>query len=255
MRRTVRVSAGTIKHVATEAISYWHQHDLHEIEYALSGLAEIRTPTTHYLLPSQYAAWIPAGVPHSPLLQNVTTIAVFFDPAHFDLPVSQSMIFPVSPLLREMMRYAVEWPIGRDQDEEEARDFFNALANVLKRQLAAALPMSPLNVDDPLIDAAIEFTTPRIADVTLLEVCRSIGVSERVLRRRFTEVLGQSWRDYLQHARLLRAMNLLDSTDLTISQIAAEIGFGSASALARAFRGWTQESPSGYRARSKSSCV
>lgn len=250
MRRRVTVVAGTVEHHATELISYWHRHDLHEIEYAVSGFAEIRTPTTHYLLPPCYAAWVPAGVDHSPLLKDVTTIAVFFDPAVFDFPNTRAAIIPVPPVLREMLRYATQWPIGRtDDDDAEADAFFEALAGVVRRQLAHEAPLSLPISDDPVVRDVMAYTAAHLADARAAVVCRAVGISERVLRRRFAAVLGQTWREHLQQARLLRAMALLSTPTTSVSEIAAEVGFGSASALARAFRAWTGESPSAYRDR------
>ena len=251
MRSHVTVVAGTVEHHATELISYWHRHDLHEIEYAVSGFAEIRTPTTHYLLPPCYAAWIPAGVEHSPLLKDVTTVAVFLDPAVFDFPHTRAAIVPVPPVLREMMLYGTRWPIGRadDDDNAEADAFFKALAGVVRRQLAHEAPLSLPVSDDPVVRDVMAYTAAHLADARAAAVCRAVGISERVLRRRFAAVLGQTWREHLQQARLFRAMAMLSTPTTSVGEIATEVGFGSASALARAFRTWTGESPSAYRDR------
>nr|MDT0664187.1 helix-turn-helix transcriptional regulator [Micromonospora sp. DSM 115978] len=254
MRRSLAVAAGTVEHHATELISYRHRHDLHEIEYAVSGFAEIRTPTTHYLLPPCYAAWVPAGIEHCPQLQDVTTVAVFFDPAVFDFPGTETAIFAVPAVLREMMRYATRWPIDRAAaDEAEARTFFEALAGVVRRQLAHEVRLSLPISDDPVVRDVMAYTSAHLADARADAVCRAVGISERVLRRRFAAALGLSWREHLQQARLLRAMALLSaptsSYPSSVSEIAAEVGFGSASALARAFRAWTGETPSAYRDR------
>ena len=45
--------------------------------------------------------------------------------------------------------------------------------------------------------------------MTADEVSRAVAVSERTLRRLFQDTLGMSWRTYLLHARMLRAMALL----------------------------------------------
>jgi hypothetical protein len=42
-----RALAGTYHHRAVELVSGWHHHELHEIEYAVSGVAEMRTATAH----------------------------------------------------------------------------------------------------------------------------------------------------------------------------------------------------------------
>ncbi len=52
---------------------------------------------------------------------------------------------------------------------------------------------------------------------------------------------------YLHKERLNAAKNLLLSTDYTIEQIAAEVGYSSSSQLARIFRKYESLSPSDYR--------
>ena len=49
-----------------DVVTGWHSHDMHQIEYAFEGVAEVETATTHHLLPPQQAMWIPAGsvAPH-----------------------------------------------------------------------------------------------------------------------------------------------------------------------------------------------
>lgn len=249
LRTRRSVTAGTFEHWATDLISAWHRHDLHEIEYAVSGVAEVITPTAHYLLPPHHAAWVPAGVAHSPVLRDVHTVAVFFDPAAYEFPHAEPVIVPVPSLLREMVLHARAWPIGRTDEEEESRRFFAALADVVTRQLPGATDLSLPMADDPLIAEVIAYTTEHVADVTAASMCRALGLSERTLRRRFPEAVGRTWRDYLQQARLLRAMGLLSTPTPSVRDVSLAVGFESTSAFARAFRAWTGESPSSYRRR------
>jgi len=244
-----RPLAGTYHHRAVELVSGWHRHELHEIEYAVSGVAEMRTEEAHYLLPPQHAAWIPAGVPHCPVLRDVETIAVFFDPMAFAFEHDRPLILPVPSVLREMIRYATRWPIGREVpgDEADATAFFGALAVVVRGQLAQDAPLSLPVSDDPVIAAVMEHTTAHLGEVTAASVCRAVGISTRTLRRRFPAVVGQTWRDYVHQARLVRAMALLSEPRRSVLQVARTVGFESPAAFARAFRAWTGEAPSSYR--------
>lgn len=69
------------------------------------------------------------------------------------------------------------------------------------------------------------------------------------MRRRFPEVTGRTWREYLQNARLFRAMALLSGPEPSVRDVALQVGFDSPSAFSRAFQGWTGESPTSYRQR------
>ena len=60
--------------------------------------------------------------------------------------------------------------------------------------------------------------------------------------------LGLSWRTYLLHARMLRAMALLASPGQTVQETSTAVGFDSLSSFTRAFTQFSGETPSTYRA-------
>jgi AraC-like DNA-binding protein len=94
----------------------------------------------------------------------------------------------------------------------------------------------------------MEHTDAHLATVTLADVCQTVGLSERTLRRAFPIATGMTWRQYLIESRLLRAMALLAEPGCTILDVATAVGL-EGSSLARAFRRHTGESPSAYRRR------
>ena len=79
------------------------------------------------------------------------------------------------------------------------------------------------------------------------EVSRAVAVSERTLRRLFQDTLGLSWRTYLLHARMLRAMALLAAPTQSVQETATAVGFDSLSSFTRAFTHFCGENPSTYR--------
>jgi AraC-like DNA-binding protein len=85
--------------------------------------------------------------------------------------------------------------------------------------------------------------------VTAEEVSRAVAVSERTLRRLFHDILGLSWRAYLLHARMLRAMALLASPAQSVQDTATAVGFDSLSSFTRAFSQFCGETPTTYRKR------
>jgi transcriptional regulator GlxA family with amidase domain len=52
-----------------------------------------------------------------------------------------------------------------------------------------------------------------------------VGASERTLQRRVSEVLGRSPLSYVQDLRVDAARTLLETTDRTIEEIAAGVGY------------------------------
>lgn len=76
----------------------------------------------------------------------------------------------------------------------------------------------------------------------------ALGMSERTLQRRL-EKAGTSYRELSERGLVRDASRLLSDTDLSLQQIAVQLGFSDASAFYRAFRRWTGESPGQWRNR------
>ncbi len=57
------------------------------------------------------------------------------------------------------------------------------------------------------------------------EVVRAVGLTRRVLDRRFQELTGRTPRDEIARHRVERMRQLLAETDLTMAEIALRTGF------------------------------
>ncbi len=251
MRGEAKVTAGTFVYEGPDLVTGWHSHDLHQVEYAFQGIVEVETETAHYLLPPQQAAWIPAGLSHSSTLKGVRTISVFLAPDLVADEEGRARILAAAPVIREMILYAVRWPISRPQSDPAADSFFTALAALVLEWLEHETPLCLPNTKDPLVRAVMEQTNANLATATATDICRTVGVSERSLRRAFPAATGMTWRQYLLESRLLRAMALLSEPGLSILDVATTVGF-EGSSFARAFVRHTGETPSAYRRRVRS---
>lgn len=250
LRRGGRALGGSYLYEGDALITGWHSHEVHQIEYAVHGVVEVETDTAHYLLPPQQAAWIPAGLEHQAVMNpDVKTVAVMFDPSLIPQADGRARIIAVSPLVREMMLYALRWPIDRAHGDATSDDFFRTLAALVSEALDHEAPLSLPTSDHPIVAAAMDYTKQHLDSVTADDVARAVAVSERTLRRLFAETTGLPWRTYLLHARMLRAMAMLTDTDRSVQDASSAIGFESLSAFSRAFSQFCGETPSAYRKR------
>ncbi|MCV7155092.1 AraC family transcriptional regulator [Mycolicibacterium pyrenivorans] len=254
LRRGGSALGGSYLYEGDALITGWHSHDVHQIEYALHGVVEVETDSAHYLLPPQQAAWLPAGLAHQAVVNpDVKTVAVMFDPALIADAGDRARILAVSPLIREMMIYALRWPIdrrrGAAQDEDVSDGFFRTLAALVCEALEHEAPLSLPTSDHPIVAAAMAYTKQHLDTVTCEQVSRAVSVSERTLRRLFADTLGLPWRTYLLHARMLRAMALLAAPMQSVQETATAVGFDSVSSFTRAFAQFCGETPSAYRKR------
>ena len=250
LRRGGRALGGSYLYEGDGLITGWHSHEVHQIEYALHGVVEVETDSAHYLLPPQQAAWIPAGLEHQAVMNpDVKTVAVMFDPVLVAAPGDRARILAVSPLIREMMIYALRWQIDRAVGDAESDSFFHTLANLVSEALDHEAPLSLPTTEHPIVAAAMAFTKAHLDSVSADDVSRAVSVSERTLRRLFQDTLGLSWRTYLLHARMLRAMALLAAPGQSVQETASAVGFDSLSSFTRAFAQFCGETPSSYRKR------
>lgn len=79
------------------------------------------------------------------------------------------------------------------------------------------------------------------------KVARTLGMSERTLRRRLSES-GVSFQSLLDGLRKNRALELLANQDVSVEQIAFAVGFTDPHNFRRAFRRWTGATPGMLRA-------
>jgi LacI family transcriptional regulator len=83
------------------------------------------------------------------------------------------------------------------------------------------------------------------------DIAGQVGISVRILQSRFQAVLGRTIRDELKKVRINEITALLRDTNMTVSQIAYQLGYSSDHNLARFFRAETKMSPVEYRRKFK----
>lgn len=86
---------------------------------------------------------------------------------------------------------------------------------------------------------------------SLTEVAARFYLSPYYLSRLFRRVTGQSIVDYLNNRRIEAGQKLLEQTELSISDVAEQIGFASAAHFRRVFRETMGLSPMQYRKEHK----
>jgi AraC-like DNA-binding protein len=84
-------------------------------------------------------------------------------------------------------------------------------------------------------------------DWSLDELAREVGMSRSVLAERFVHFVGVPPMQYLAQWRMQLAATLLSSTSLGLSEIATRVGYGSETALSRAYKRWVGVAPSEWR--------
>lgn len=244
---STRPCAGAIPQDDYDLDTPWHCHDMHQLQYAFSGMIEVEDRFGSYFIPRALAAWIPAGVAHRTRIHRVRSASIFFEPHMIPVPGDRIRIIQVSTLMREMVLGAMRWPLHGPLDKT-GHAYFQALAALCAEWIEEEAPLRLPSLPDPKLEAAALYTRKNLNSCDIASVSRHCGLSERTLRRRFQSAIGMSWEQYRQRARLLKAAALLNEGKLPIGVIAAEVGFESQSSFTRAFKSLTGLNPKDFRA-------
>ena len=88
---------------------------------------------------------------------------------------------------------------------------------------------------------------------TVADLARKVGVSRTRLSERFRELLDDTPMAYLAKWRLRLGAELLATTERSVSEVAADVGYASESAFNRAFKRQYDVPPAQYRKRLRGS--
>jgi AraC family transcriptional activator FtrA len=141
-----------------------------------------------------------------------------------------------------------------------ARDFGTQVANSVARRLVMSpqrtggqaqfipSPVSPTPRSD--LSRVMQWARERLHQpLEVRDLASEAAMSERTFLRRFTEASGMPPKAWLQHERLARARELLESTHQNSEQIAQHCGYRSVESFRVAFRSVVGVPPSVYRER------
>jgi AraC-like DNA-binding protein len=240
------IMAGAHCSAGWDVATPWHHHDMHQLLYAFDGSVEVEGRQGRYRIPRQFAVWIPAGAVHRTTIQRVGSGSVFLDPLVMAASCDEPRVIPAPGLLREMVMYAMRWPLERIEDAVSDA-FFLCFARLCESWIADDVKLVLPSSGDLRLAAILEHTRTHCATISFREIADRHGMSERTLRRRFTNGLGLSWEEYRLRVRMSTAIEALDGTADSIGEISAAVGYQNPSAFARAFRSLVGMGPSEYR--------
>ena len=92
-------------------------------------------------------------------------------------------------------------------------------------------------------------------DVRQGELVKISRMSSTKLKNLFRQFTGCTITDYLQSKKADHAAHLLADTEMTVEQIAKQVGFGTATGFSTSFRKQSGISPTEYRKRMRISCM
>jgi AraC-like DNA-binding protein/quercetin dioxygenase-like cupin family protein len=211
-----------------------HAHGSDQLIYAISGLMEVFSDQSVWLIPPHFALWIPARTLHQIHMPGAVSMRTLYLRRALTARLEpRCIVLHVTPLLRELILEIVRVGRLRVRDRYEC-----ALRELLIPQLRKASPM-PTFITLPREDRALAVAQAILRNpaesISLASLCAEAGASVRTIERAFRKDIGCSFESWRLQVRLTKAVELLVS-GRSVKEVAFRIGYRQSSALVEIFR-------------------
>lgn len=228
-----------------------HLHREAQLVYAAEGTMQVTTPKGRWLVPPDRAVWVPALLEHSiDVLADIEMRTLYFDLkwlARQDRSegLDTEYVVRVSRLLHETILALFD---GRND---------TGRTEVLVR--LALLELHEAEDSATFIPLPHEPRCRRAADIVLGDptgaheieaLARTVGTSARTLSRLFASETQLSFKSWCQRARIAAAIQKLSTeANVSVKQLASDLGYASVPAFSHAFRQVTGKTPTEFSAK------
>lgn len=105
-----------------------------------------------------------------------------------------------------------------------------------------------MSIENPMAIKAIQYISDHMEEkITLSDVAKACQVTPRHLSGVFKDIINITVNDYINIAKVDKAMRWLTSTDLTMTEIASRLGFSSTQYFSTVFKRYTRVTPGEYK--------
>jgi AraC-like DNA-binding protein len=229
------VSVATLAHEYPSSFQVpKHAHGSDQLIYAISGVMEVSSGRTVWLIPPHFALWIPARTQHwIHMAGPVSMRTLYFRSSLAARCGPGCAVLHVTPLLRELVVETARIGQLRMRNRHEC-----ALRDVLIPQIRKASPM-PTFVTLPCEERALAVAQAILRNPaeskSMMALCAAAGVGVRTIERSFRKDVGTSFELWRRQVRLKRAVELLISGG-AVKEVAFKVGYRQTSAFVEMFR-------------------
>ena len=242
----------------TENEASLHEHAVGQLLYAEKGVLHIEYPDKKILLPAQYCSWIPPHSVHrlwssSP---DLFIRGIYFE-SHFckNEVFSKSAVFPLSNVLKEMIRYTARWHNHTAHSDYE-NTFIKCVRQMLPDEIAAAVKLEIPVTSHPLLANILNYIAENIhSEIRIQGIGELFGISGKTLHRLFVKELGQSFSIYLMFFRVMKAIELLNDGNHSVKEVTYLVGYNSIPSFSSTFKQVTGTNPQSFIKNNLTSAV
>lgn len=210
-----------------------HHHQQAQVLLSTQGVLMVTTRSGCWIVPSNYALWIPPGVRHrTRTLGAVSIKSVYLDERTISLG-KDCLVLEITPLTRELV-IAASQVDGSEHPDWRNELVFSLLLEELSRAETGSVFL-PLPQKGPLRDLCHRLVATRTLDWGLAECATHLDVNVKTIQRWFARELGITYGKWRKQARLLVALEEL-ALGRSILDVALEAGYSNPSAFSAMFR-------------------
>ncbi|UKB86170.1 AraC family transcriptional regulator [Chryseobacterium sp. MEBOG06] len=216
---------------------YEHIHHRAQLTFVEEGYQYFHIDHKIYLVPQHHVIWVPSGKAHQITSEAKTVnLMVFLFKSVFEEEFYQNIhVFAVPTVLKEMLLYASKWNkslIENDEQDIFFKAILKSLPNFCKESNGLEIPVP---TDARLIPVCNEINANFKYNLDIDSLAEKAKMSVRSLQRIFKNETGITLQKYLQLTRILKSIELIDSQQYTLSEIAYKIGYQSLSAFTSSY--------------------
>src|ERR1700716_837072 len=225
-----------------------HMHREAQLVYAARGTMQVTTPKGRWLVPPDRAVWVPARLEHAiDVLAGFDMRTLYFDLAWLkrEAPsdgLDAEFVVRVSQLLHQTILALFDGRNDPDRTELLVR-----LAVLELHQAEDSTTFIPLPHEPRCRRAADIVLGDPTSSHEIETLARAVGTSVRTLSRLFSSETQLSFKSWCQRARIAAAIEKLSmEANVSVKQLAADLGYASVPAFSHAFRQVTGKTPTGF---------
>lgn len=222
-----------------------HSHDYFQLNYVEEGYQYFHIEQKIYLVPQNHVIWIPANKLHRTTSEakTVNPMLILFKETFKKDFYNNIHVFVAPPILKEMMLYASKWNKFLVEDKEQ-KIFLNSMLYSLPHFCDENHNLElPVLVNRRLIPVSEYIHFHYSTNFNLNELADKANMSARNLQRIFKQETGITLQKYMQLVRILKSIELIDTNNFTLSEIAHKVGYKSLSAFTASYFAVTKTKP------------
>jgi AraC-like DNA-binding protein len=211
-----------------------HAHGSGQLLFATHGVMEVASGQSLWLIPPNFAIWIPARTFHCIRMPNAVSMrTLYLRPTLTRRLPAACTVLHVTPLLRELIVHTVALGELRSR-----RPVDRAVCVVLLAQLQAASPV-PTWITLPRDPRALAVAQALIGTlrtgVSLQDLCAQAAIGVRTVERVFRAEVGLDFEAWRRQVRLMKGIELL-AGGTSVKETAFSVGYRQPSAFVAMFR-------------------